>query len=253
MEALVIEIKGLWYSYNHRPILEDVNLSVREKDFLAIIGPNGGGKTTLLKLMMGILEPDGGSIRIFGLSPKVAAPRIGYVPQDIHINLGFPISVQDVVLMGRMRGLGGWRHFTKADRGKLQGALEQVEMWEHRKSRIGELSGGQRQRVFLARALVTEPQILFLDEPTASIDTKIQTDFYRFLKALNQTVTILVVSHDIMAISSYVRSVACVSRGLIFHDAPEVTEDMMKMAYHCPVDLVAHGIPHRVLDPHMEE
>ena len=249
----IIEVHDLWFSYNGNLILKEVNLKIHPGDFLAIIGPNGGGKTTLIKLMLGLLEPGRGSIRVFGRSPREVVSRIGYVPQDIHINKGFPISVLDVVLMGRMRGGGGWRRFSNIDRMVSRKALERVEMWEHRRRRMGELSGGQSQRVFVARALVAEPELLFLDEPTASVDTKGQTDFYDFLKELNKTVTIVVVSHDLMVLSSYIRSVACVSQQVFFHDAPEITKDMLEMAYHCPVELIAHGVPHRVFPTHPEQ
>ena len=249
----IIEVHDLWFSYNGNLILKEVNLKIHPGDFLAIIGPNGGGKTTLIKLMLGLLKPDRGSIRVFGRPPREVVPRIGYVPQDIHINKGFPISVLDVVLMGRMRGGGGWRRFSNTDRMVARKALERIEMWEHRRRRMGELSGGQSQRVFVARALVAEPELLFLDEPTASVDTKGQTDFYDFLKELNKTVTIVVVSHDLMVLSSYIRSVACVSQQVFFHDAPEITKDMLEMAYHCPVELIAHGVPHRVFPTHPEQ
>ena len=126
-------------------------------------------------------------------------------------------------------------------------------MWDYRKQRMGALSGGQRQRVFVARAMVSEPELLFLDEPTASVDSKGQTDFYEFLKKLNDTVTIVVVSHDLMVLSTYVKSVACVSGEVFFHDAPEITKDMLEKAYHCPVELIAHGVPHRVFPMHLEE
>jgi zinc transport system ATP-binding protein len=253
MRSPVIKVDDLWFSYNGNPVLKDVNLKIYPRDFLAVIGPNGGGKTTLIKLMLGLLAPDRGTVRVFGHSPREAAVNIGYVPQDIGINKSFPISVRDVVLMGRMRGGGGWRRFSRSDKIAARQALERVEMWKYRKRRIGELSGGQRQRVFMARALVGDPKILLLDEPTASVDQKGQTDFYALLKQLNEEITVVVVSHDLMVLSSYIKSVACVSQQVFFHDAPEITRDMLEMAYHCPVELIAHGVPHRVLPKHSGE
>jgi zinc transport system ATP-binding protein len=253
MRSPVIEVRDLWFSYNGSPVLKDVNLMIHPGDFLAVIGPNGGGKTTLLKVMLGLLAPDQGYVRVFGHTPREASPDIGYVPQEIDMNKSFPISVQDVVLMGRMRGGCGWRRFSKIDKMAVRQALERVELWQYHKRRIGELSGGQRQRVFIARALVGEPKILFLDEPTASVDAKGQTEFYAFLKELNETVTIVAVSHDLMVLSSYIKSVACVSQQVFFHDAPEITKDMLEMAYHCPIELIAHGVPHRVFPEHSEE
>ena len=253
MRQSIVEVQDLFFSYNGTPVLRDVNFTMGKGDFVAIIGPNGGGKTTLLKLMLGLLKPQRGNIRVFGQPPKEVAPRIGYVPQDIHVNKGFPISVLHTVLIGRLRGGGGWRRFSGEDRILAQQALERAEMWDYRKQRMGALSGGQRQRVFVARALVSEPELLFLDEPTASVDSKGQTDFYEFLKELNDRVTIVVVSHDLMVLSTYVKSVACVSGEVFFHDAPEITKDMLEKAYHCPVELIAHGVPHRVFPVHSEE
>jgi len=253
MSTPIVEIRDVAFAYSGESVLQDVNLDIRQGDFMAVIGPNGGGKTTLLKLMLGILKPDRGTVRIFGTQPREAASRIGYVPQDIHVNRGFPISVQDVVRMGRVRGGGGWKHFSKKDMAIVQQALEQVEMWSLRFRRMDELSGGQRQRVFLARALVSKPEILFLDEPMSSVDTKGQTDFYDYLLELNRTVTIVVVSHDAMILSSHAKSVACVNRQLFFHNAPEITKDMLEMAYHCPVELIGHGLPHRVFPEHKED
>ena len=253
MSTPIVEIRDVAFAYSGESVLQDVNLDIRQGDFMAVIGPNGGGKTTLLKLMLGILKPDRGTVRIFGTQPREAASRIGYVPQDIHVNRGFPISVQDVVRMGRVRGGGGWKHFSKKDMAIVQQALERVEMWSLRFRRMDELSGGQRQRVFLARALVSKPEILFLDEPMSSVDTKGQTDFYDYLLELNRTVTIVVVSHDAMILSSHAKSVACVNRQLFFHNAPEITKDMLEMAYHCPVELIGHGLPHRVFPEHKED
>jgi zinc transport system ATP-binding protein len=252
MDTPIIEVRDLWFSFNGQPVLKEVNLTINPGCFLAVIGPNGGGKTTLLKLMLGLLEPDRGSVRVLGNTPKEAAPRIGYVPQDILVNSTFPISVFNVALMGRMRGGGGWWRFSKEDRMATKKALERMEMWKYSTRRMEELSGGQRQRVFMARALVAEPEILLLDEPTASVDTKGQSDLYEFLKKLNENVTIIVVSHDLSVVSSYVKSVACVNQQLIFHDAAEITGEMLEMAYHCPVELIAHGVPHRVLREHKD-
>jgi zinc transport system ATP-binding protein len=249
----IVEIRDLWFSYNGAPILENVNLSVYSGDFIAVIGPNGGGKTTLIKLVLGILEPLRGIILLFGRPPRETIHRVGYVPQDIHVKRGFPISVQDVVRMGRIKGGGGWQRLSRKDRNTVQQALERVQMWKHRSRRMDELSGGQRQRVFLARALVSEPEILLLDEPMSSVDTKGQSDFYDFLHELNNRVTIFVITHDAMVLSSHAKSVACVNRQLFYHNAPEVTKDMIEMAYHCPVELIAHGLPHRVFHEHGED
>jgi zinc transport system ATP-binding protein len=252
MDSPVIEVRDLWFSFNGQEVLKEVNLTVNAGCFLAVIGPNGGGKTTLLKLMLGLLEPDRGTLKVLGVAPREASPRIGYVPQDIGVKSTFPISVFNVALMGRMRGGGGWWRFSKADRTLAQKALERMEMWEYSSHRMEELSHGQRQRVFIARALVAEPEILLLDEPTASVDTKGQTDLYDLLREINETITIVIVSHDLGIVSSYVKSVACVNRNLIFHDAAEITGEMLEMAYQCPVELIAHGLPHRVLREHKD-
>ena len=252
-QSEVVDIQDLWFSYNGNPVLTGVDLTIHSRDFLAIIGPNGGGKTTLIKLMLGLLEPDRGAVRIFGRAPRKAAFRLGYVPQDIHVNRGFPICVQDVVRMGQIKGGGGWRSFTRQDRGILQECLERVEMWNFRSRRMDELSGGQRQRVYLARAMASQPEVLFLDEPMSNVDTKGQTDFYDFLLEINKKVTIVVVSHDAMVLSSHAKSVACVNQQLFYHDRPEITRDMLEMAYHCPVELIGHGLPHRVFPEHSED
>ena len=252
----IVEIKDLNFAYDREAVLKDVNLTVRQKDFIAIIGPNGGGKTTLLKLMLGLLKADSGSIRIFGKPPKEVSHRIGYVPQNIHINQNFPISPLDVVLMGKLKPGRDWSRHAKEDRMEALQALERLGVGKYSNHRIGELSIGQKQRVFIARALVTDPDILFLDEPTASIDTKGQNEFYAILKELNQKITIIVVSHDLMVISRYVKSVACVNQSLHYHGHAELTGEMIEMMYDCkieetcPVELIAHGLPHRVLHKH---
>jgi len=257
MSHTIIDIQNLNFSYNGQPALIDVNLSLQAGDFMVMIGPNGGGKTTLIKLMLGLLEADSGTIRMFGQPPKGVSHQIGYVPQDVHINKNFPVSALDVVLMGKLKPGRGWARWpSRDDRQAALAALKQVEMDKFSDQRIGELSGGQKQRVFVARALVTDPQLLFLDEPTASIDTKGQGEFYSLLKELNQILTIIIVSHDLMVISGYVKSVGCVNQRFHYHGHAELTGEMIEMMYHCtaedtcPVELIAHGVPHRVLHEH---
>lgn len=248
----VIEVENVSFSYRGLTVLEDVSFTLQEKEFLAFIGPNGGGKTTLIKLLLGLLKPDRGKIRIYGKSPEKAAHRIGYVPQDVAANKAFPISVLDVVLMGRLRFHGKTR-LSKSDKNAARDLLAEMEMLDCQNRRIDDLSGGQRERVFIARALATDPEILILDEPTASLDTSGRTELYAILKEINKTKTIMVVTHDMLVLSSYVSSVACVNKTVHYHDDAEITEDMLQNGYHCPVELIAHGIPHRILKTHGEE
>lgn len=252
MAEPVVAVRDLWFSFNGQPVLREVNLTVQGGDFLVLIGPNGGGKTTLLKLMLGLFAPDRGSVRVFGQRPGNVVHRIGYVPQNVQINKTFPISVLDVVLMGRLRTGRLWSRYTRPDQSAAQAALEQMRVWEYRDRRIGELSGGQLQRVFIARALVSDPEVLFLDEAMASIDAQSRLEFYETMKRLNERMTIVAVSHDLMILASRVKSVACVNQQLHYHDSGEITPEMLDAAYHCPVDLIAHGVPHRVLSQHEE-
>lgn len=249
-EPKAIEVRDLSFSYNGHLVLRDVNISIAQREFLAVIGPNGSGKTTLLKLFLGILKPSRGIVRILGKEPSRVVSEIGYVPQDTSINKDFPISVLDVALMGRLGGAGRGYRYSAADRRTAREALERVHMWEYAERPIGRLSGGQRQRVLIARALTGNPSILIMDEPTASVDKEFQTELFEFLKKLNDSMTIVVVSHDMSVLSSYVKSVACLNQRLFFHDAAEITPEMIEMAYHCPVDLIAHGMPHRVFRDH---
>jgi zinc transport system ATP-binding protein len=250
MKSYAIEMENVWFSYEGPPVLRDVNLILEQGEFLGIIGPNGGGKTTLLKLMLGMLKPDKGRIKLLGEEPHDAGHRVGYVPQNMDFNRTFPISVMDVTLMGRLKRSRIGRSYTRDDKDKVQEILEKVGMWGYRHRPIGKLSGGQRQRVFVARALVTNPELLFLDEPTASVDHEFETDLYDLLKELNRTVTIVVITHDIGVVSSHMKSIACVNRQLMFHKGGHITQEMIDMAYQCPVDLIAHGLPHRVLHSH---
>jgi len=248
MAQAVVEIDDVSFAYNGHTILQHVHLTVEDKDFLAMIGPNGGGKTTMIKLMLGLLKPQTGSIRILGRPPAQTSHLVGYVPQNTHINPNFPISVLDVVLMGQLQpGSRRLRH-SKKDRVVAHEALDKMGMGAHCHERIGELSGGQRQRVFIARALVCQPKILLLDEPTAHIDTKGQTDFYQLLQTMNRALTIVVVSHDLLLLSPHVKSVACVNHRIHYHPRRQLMgESMAQMCpctaeEICPVELVSHGI-----------
>lgn len=258
MSTPIIEIKNVTFAHDGQMVLRHVDLDIMPGDFIAMIGPNGGGKTTLLKLILGLLKPDKGTIRVLGKTARKASPAIGYVPQDIHFNRNFPVTAIDVVMMGMLAPHKRWRRKRTPDRLEALEALERLDVGAQAGKKIGELSGGQRQRVFIARALVTQPKLLLLDEPTASIDTKGQADFFTLLKELNKDITILVVSHDLLVISRYVKSVACVNRCLHYHHQAEITGDMLESMYPCtveevcPVELVAHGLPHRVLQHHDE-
>jgi len=214
----VVEIKNVSFAYEHDLILENINLEVEEKDFLAIIGPNGGGKSTLLKLMLGLLKPCSGEIRIFSKPPHKGLSEVGYVPQNTNVNTDFPIKVLEVVLMGHVGAKKPLFGYGKDEIACAMGALAQVGMQDFAQSKIGDLSGGQRQRVMIARALCAHPKILILDEPTSSIDIQGQKEIYELLKMLNQSMTVIVVSHDISIILEYANKAAHVNKRLAFHD-----------------------------------
>ena len=214
----VVQIENLSFAYEKDLILEDINLTVDEKDFLAIIGPNGGGKSTLLKLILGMLKSKQGTIQVLGKEASKNPPHIGYVPQNTNVNTDFPIKVIEVVLMGHVGAKNPLFGYGKDEIACAMGALAQVGMQEHAQSKIGSLSGGQRQRAMIARALCTHPKILILDEPTSSIDIKGQKEIYELLKLLNQSITIIVVSHDISVILEYANKAAHINKTLSYHD-----------------------------------
>ena len=234
----IIEIKNLTFSYEKDTILEDVSLSVKDKDFLAIIGPNGGGKSTLLKLILGIEKTPTNTIKIFGENPSKNLTSIGYVPQNTNVNTDFPIKVIEVVMMGHVghkRPLIGYK---KEEIECALASLKQVSMEKHADKKIGSLSGGQRQRVMIARALCSHPKILLLDEPTSNIDTIGQKEVYELLKQLNQHITIVVVSHDISVILEYASSVLHVNKKAAFHDVSKKRKFYTKDEHFCEVELL---------------
>ena len=214
----VLNICDLSFAYEKQRVLENINLSVEKKDFLAIIGPNGGGKSTLLKLILGIIPSQKDSIKVLGKTPKQSFTQIGYVPQNTNVNIDFPIKVIEVVMMGHVDGKRPLFGYGKHELLCAMGALEQVGMADFSQIKIGSLSGGQRQRVMIARALCAHPQILILDEPTSSIDAAGQREIYELLKNLNTHITVIVVSHDISVILEYANKAAHVNKTLSYHD-----------------------------------
>ncbi len=214
----VIDIENLSFSYDRDVILDNINLSVHTGDFLAIIGPNGGGKSTLLKLILGLEKAKKGSVKVFGQTPSKNLSLIGYVPQNTNVNTDFPIKVIEVVLMGHVGEKTPLFGYGKDEIACAMGALAQVSMQEYAQAKIGSLSGGQRQRVMIARALCAHPKILILDEPTSSIDIKGQKEIYELLKLLNKNITIVVVSHDISVILEYANKAAHINKRLSYHD-----------------------------------
>ena len=250
-ESLILELKDIWVSIHGTSVLEGINLSMKRGDFMGVIGPNGGGKTTLLKVILGLITPSRGEVLVFGKHPNEVRKMIGYVPQHTLFDMDFPVSVLDVVLMGRYGKTGLFRRYNEADKQAAATALKTVGMLMHKDNKIGELSGGEMQRVFIARALVTEPELLLLDEPTASVDQAMQTEFYEILEDLKQRMAIILVSHDIGAVSVYVNEIACLNRQLFYHGSTEIDADVLEATYKCPVQMITHGtVPHRVLKEH---
>ena len=238
--APAIEIDNASFSYDSSPVLESVTLSIERGDFVSVVGPNGGGKTTLLKLLLGALEPNRGAVRVFGLRPKAARKRIGYMPQHTQLDPRFPVTALDVALMGRL-GSGRWLGpYRQVDRRAAADAMCEVGLADHCRRRFSALSGGQRQRVLIARALAGDPELLLLDEPTSNLDPHVEGEFQQLLRRLNERMTILVVSHDLGFVSQIVRTVVCVNQRVFCHKSSEITADAIAEIYGHDVKMVKH-------------
>jgi len=240
MTENAIEIDDLWFSYNSQPVLEAVNLRIARGEMASLVGPNGGGKTTLLKLMLGLLAPDRGEVRIFGQSPQDVRPPVGYMPQHASFDPKFPVNVTDVVLMGRLGRSASLGPYGRADRQAAAAALEEVRLADLAGRPFSELSGGQRQRVLIARALVSQPELLLMDEPTASLDVGVEQEFHALLRGLGRRLTVVVVSHDIGFVSEIVGKVVCVRRTVAVHPTAELTGELIRDLYGQDVRLVRH-------------
>lgn len=225
-----IEVADIFFSYGETSVLENVSFSIEEKEFVAVFGPNGGGKTTLLQLLMGFLKPARGTIRLFGKPPKAIRQSIGWVPQNFHFDRHFPISVQEVVLGGRLSH-GGWR-YRPEDHRAAEESLKRVGMRKTLHSPFAALSGGQQQRVLIARALASDPALLLLDEPTSGVDHVAEKEIYALLSELREHLTILMVTHDLNRAVESVDRLLCVQRNVTQMPKEKVCEHFALGLYH---------------------
>lgn len=245
---MLFEMHSLSASYGRKTVLSDIDLIVRENDFIGVIGPNGGGKTTLLKVILGLLKPFSGTL-VFN-QELINRKSIGYLPQISTGDINYPVTVTDIVLSGLMIKKSIISYMSPHDKQKAEMIIDDLGLKDMAQSSINELSGGQMQRVFLARAIIGDPKLLLLDEPGNFVDSNFESDFYEKLRELNHRMAILMVSHDVGTISSHIKSFACVNKNLHYHDSHEITNDDLQ-AYGCPIQLITHGeVPHTVLKIH---
>ena len=245
MNNFLIEIRNLNAGYDDKLVLKDVSLNVYDDDFLGIIGPNGGGKTTLLKLILGLLNPKSGEIKF--CNPDIRS-KTGYMPQTNYIDKQFPILVKEVIASG----LISEKNLSKRDaKDKVEEIISQMGLDDIKNKSIGTISGGQFQRTLLARAVINQPKLLVLDEPNSYVDKKFETRFYEILQEINQKTAIILVSHDIGTVISTVKNIACVNETLHYHSGTNLDYHWLEKHFACPFDLIGHGnIPHRILKNH---
>lgn len=240
MSELAVHMRDLWFSYDGQPVLREVNLRIERQEIVAVVGPNGGGKTTLIKLMLGLLTPTRGTVEIFGAPPARSLARIGYTPQFALFDPKFPVSVLDVTLMGRLGRARRFGPFGHHDRRTAEAALREVEMWDLRSRGFSLLSGGQRQRVLIARALAAEPDLLLLDEPMANLDVRAEQEFAELLGRLARRLTIIVVSHDVGFVSERFNKIVCVRGSVAMHATAALTGQALRDLYGQDVRLIRH-------------
>lgn len=246
-----IEIRNITAGYPGKTVLQDVSLDVWENDFLGIIGPNGGGKTTLLKVILGLLHPEKGNITYYDNGLPVPALKIGYLPQTNQVDKKFPISVCEVVSSGLSSEKPLFRGFNKMQYQRIEEVITQMGLDDLTDRPIGELSGGQLQRVLLGRSIVSRPEVLILDEPNSYVDKRFESRFYELLGEINKETAVILVSHDMGTILPLVKNIACVNETLHYHPGSDLTEEWLGQAYACPMELIGHGdLPHRILKTH---
>ncbi|MFC2152448.1 metal ABC transporter ATP-binding protein [Bacteroidota bacterium] len=246
----IAEIQSVFAGYSDEIILKDVSLDIFDDDFIGIIGPNGGGKTTLLNVILGLIKPFKGSVKFCDDLMLHRNNKIGYLPQQNKIDKKFPITVKDVVLSGLIYGSGMLIRHSKSDNLKANETLNKIGILDLGSYAIGELSGGQIQKVLLARAIISSPRLLILDEPNTFVDNQFEGELYEILNELNKEMAIMIVTHDVGTISSYVKTIACVNRTLHYHKSNIISEEQLA-SYNCPIKLITHGeVPHTVLKKH---
>ena len=251
MNNSIIKIENLSAGYDQKTVLHDINLEISEKDFLGIIGPNGGGKTTLMKVILGLLKPSEGKITFYDNGMPVEQLEIGYLPQYNSIDKKFPISIYEVILSGLNRQKSLFSRFTKEHHERVKETISMMGLEGMENKPIGQLSGGQMQRALLGRAIVSNPKAIILDEPNTYIDKRFEARLYSLLEEINKQRAVILVSHDIGSVLQTVKSIACVNDTLDYHPQSEVSAEWIEEKLQCPIELLGHGeLPHRVLKKH---
>lgn len=251
MNSPIIRLEHIQVAYDEKIVLNDVNLTVYQKDFLGIIGPNGGGKTTLIKVILGLITPRSGDIHFFCNGNPTHEIKMGYLPQYNQIDKKFPISVYDVILSGLSRQKSLLRRFSKEQYAKVNDIIVQMGLEGLEERAIGQLSGGQLQRALLGRAIISDPDVVILDEPNTYIDKRFEAKLYKLLEEINHERAIILVSHDIGTILQNVKTIACVNETLDYHPDTEIPTEWLEEHFGCPIEMLGHGsFPHRVLKQH---